>query len=436
MVRKLLTSIVGLLAGTALASAQQSGFYPAAPGPVMSLPSDVLFPDASIPTQTPGYCERPARYPVDENGNRAVNWLYSQTELLSGFISKGDAAPIATTGTPFSRGILGETGTEALGNANKFGTANGVRQTVGIWLTPSRKFGFEVSGYAFERRTSNVSIQSNGAGSPLIARPFFDLSTGNQDSRVIAFPGFFVGRLSAIATNRNFGAESNFIFNFIERENFSLDFVNGFRFLTVQESLTIRDVSRAINGPTGDGLNVFEGIIYSPPATVSVVDQVKTANRFYGYSLGLRGSGEINRINYSITGKIALGGVRQRQESFGETAFFQDGTNLTAVNPAGMIFYPGNNGLVNRTKFAIVPELNLKLGYRISNRISTYIGYDAIFLSDAVRPYDSIGRPLNSNILPTSLNFGIPFGPASPGRQIQSSDFMIHTFSSGIMVAF
>ena len=91
----------------AMATAQppaETGYYPAAQGPVMSLPSSALFPDPVGPTGGPGgpagpgvgYGEKPPRYPLDENGNRAINWFYSQTDLLFGWTEESSARPLGT----------------------------------------------------------------------------------------------------------------------------------------------------------------------------------------------------------------------------------------------------------------------------------------------------------------------------------------------------
>jgi hypothetical protein len=410
-----------------------AGFYPAAPGPVLSLPSNVLFPDpVPPPTGMPGsgFAEKPPRYPVDESGNRAINWFYSQSELLYGWVNKGDSRPLGTRGNALGRGVLGEPGTSSLGATDDFDSAYGFRQMIGIWLVPSRKFGFETGGYVLERQTAGFTATSDG--SAILARPFYDASTDSENARLIAFPDGFRGTVSALGTTRNYGLEANFIFNAMERDAFSLDFLTGFRFLALEENLTVRDRTQAFNA----GLVAYNGVLAGNPAAVAVTDRAATANRFYGMALGLRASGEYTRISYSLTTKISLGGVRQRQFTEGRTDFFPDGVTLGNSTPTGMLYYTNNSGLQNRTKFAVVPELGLKLGYRITNRISSYIGYDVIYLNDAIRPSDTVSRSINPTLLPTSPTFGVPFGPNVPTAGIRTSDFLLQTFSSGVMVVF
>jgi hypothetical protein len=433
MVRRTFAAFAFCIATTSLGFAQKPGFYPAAPGPVMSVPSEALFPEAPPAGVPSGYAERAPRYPIDENGNRAVNWFYSQTELLYGWANKtGSGQNLSTTGTTFSRGVLGETGTAGLGYPSDFGTANGVRQMIGVWLVPSRTLGFEIGGFALERRIDTNSHASNGT--QVISRPFFDLTTGSENARIIAFPNAFTGRIDETSTQRTFGAEANFIVNFMERDSFSLDFVNGFRFMALQESLTIRDYSQAV----GQGSIAFNGNFFSNPAAISVTDSVSTANRFYGYSLGLRGSGEYNRFSYAVTAKIGLGAVHQNQSARGSTSFFANGGSvLTERASNGMLFFASNSGHTSETKFAVLSEIGLKVGYRITHHISTYVGYDAMYLNETVRPGDTINRNINPNLLPSSPNFGIPFGSqAAPVRSTRTSDFLLHTFSSGVMVVF
>jgi hypothetical protein len=412
------------------------GFFPAAQGPVMGVPSSLVFPDPSphMPGPSAPYSEKPPRYPVDENGNRAINWFYSQSELLWGWTNGGEnVRPIATRGNTLGLGILGEPGTSSLGDIDDFGRANGFRQTIGIWLTPSRKFGFEVGGTVLERRADGFTVASDGSpGSAILSRPFFDATTDAENARLIAYPGAFTGRIDAQSRQRTYGLESTFIFNAIERDGFSLDLLSGFRFLALEEGLTVTDRSKAI----GVGLISYNGMLSGPPGAVVIRDRAATANRFYGYSIGLRASGEFSRVSYAVQTKIALGAVRQRQFTEGSTSFLPDGSTVGNVTPTGMLYFPANSGLQNRTKFAVVPELGLKLGYRLTHRISTYMGYDVTFLSDAVRPTDTLSPSINPTRMPSSPTFGVPFGPNVPTGGMRTSDFLLQTFSSGVMVVF
>ena len=420
---------------TAYAVAQPpagTGYYPAAPGPVMALPSSVLFPDPAQQTMPMGPTEPAVRYPVDEFGNRAVNWFYSQTDLLFGWTRDKGGRALGTTGNTFGRGVLGEVGTASLGSATDFDSAFGVRQTIGYWINPSRTFGFEVGGFAFERQTTGFSVASSPDGNPVLARPFFDATTNSENARNVAFPGAFSGRIAALSSQRIYGADAGFVVSSFERDTWTVDFLAGFKFVSLIESLTTSDFSTALP----NGLLTYNGGFFNAPAAVGTQDFVSTQNRFYGATLGLRLSGDYERLSYSLSGRCGLGGVRQSQTSSGTTTLFGDGVNASSTSAGGMLIFPANSGRIVRTQFAALPELNVKLGYRITRRMSVSIGYDLLYLSNAVRPGDAITQAINPSLLPSGTNFGIPFGPVTPTGGINSSNFLLQAVSGGFVVVF
>lgn len=432
---------MGITLLTAAAATAQppasTGYYPAAPGPVMALPSNVLFPEPVGPTGGPagpgmGYGEKPPRYPLDENGNRAINWFYSQTDLLFGWTEETGGRSLGTTGTIFGRGVIGEPGTSSFGSADDFDTAVGVRQTVGWWFTPQRNFGLEASGFVFERKTSGFRVASDAAGNPVLARPFVDASTGQENARNIAFPDAFTGNMTALSSMRVYGADIGFVIGMSERESFNVDFLGGFRFLSLIENLDTADYSQALGG----GLVAFNGVLAGPPAAVGTNDHVSTQNRFYGPSFGLRAAGAWNRVTYQVSARCGLGWVTQSQTTAGTTTFYADGITPTATTSGGMLIFPQNSGRITRTQFAAVPEFGFKLGYQVTRRMGVYMGYDLVYLSNAVRPSDVVKQPINPTLLPTGQNFGIPFGPISPVGGFSSSDFLLNSISGGIQIVF
>jgi hypothetical protein len=427
---------VGLtLVGAAVATAQPpagTGYYPAAPGPVMALPSNQLFPDALAQPAPPAPAGPAPRYPLDENGNRAINWFYGHTELLWGWTRDRGGRPIATTGDALGRGVLGEPGTASLGTANNFDEAFGVRTTAGYWLTPARRVGFEASGFVFERQTTGFATASDAAGNPILARPFFDAGTNQENARNLAIPDAFAGRVGANSSLRVYGADGGWVFNAICRDNWTVDVTAGFKFLALIENLNVSDFSQALP----NGLIGFNGGFFAAPSAVGTTDHVSTQNRFYGPTLGLRLNADYERVTFSAGGRLGFGWVRQSQTSAGSTTFYADGVNPTATALGGSLIVASNTGRLTRTECATVSELNVKLGYRVTRRVGVFVGYDFLFLSDAVRPADAVQAGINPNQMPTAPNFGIPFGPVAPAHAITSSDFLLHAFNGGILVTF
>ena len=104
----------------------------------------------------------------------------------------------------------------------------------------------------------------------------------------------------------------------------------------------------------------------------------------------------------------------------------------------GHFALPTNIGSRSRTVFAVVPEVQLQLGYRFTPSTSVYVSYSFLYAGDVVRPGDQIDR----NIKPTqSVSYtGEPparlTGPASPSARFNQSDFWAQSVGLGIEVRF
>jgi hypothetical protein len=119
----------------------------------------------------------------------------------------------------------------------------------------------------------------------------------------------------------------------------------------------------------------------------------------------------------------------------GTTTFLADGVNVTTGAAGGMFVQAGNFGRSIQNKFAALPELNVKLGFQLTRRVSIYGGYDLMYLSEATRPQDTINRSINPTLLPSGPNFGVPFGPAAP-QGFATTDFLLQAVHGGLMIVF
>ena len=63
-----------------------------------------------------------------------------------------------------------------------------------------------------------------------------------------------------------------------------------------------------------------------------------------------------------------------------------------------------NSGSFNRDRFAVVPETDLVLGFRVTPHIKLLIGYSFLYWSNVVRPGDQIDTVIDPRQLPFSGN--------------------------------
>src|SRR5262249_49431111 len=117
-----------------------------------------------------------------------------------------------------------------------------------------------------------------------------------------------------------------------------------------------------------------------------------------------------------------------------------DFTNFTTVQTfrGGYLAQPTNIGRFSRDTFAVVPELNLSVGWQPRDWLTLTVGYNFLYLSDVLRPGDQIDRPINPTQGPAFV--GDPsqplVGPARPRFTPQSTDVFFHGVSAGLEVRF
>ena len=61
-----------------------------------------------------------------------------------------------------------------------------------------------------------------------------------------------------------------------------------------------------------------------------------------------------------------------------------------------------NIGHYTQDNFAVVPELDLKLGFQFTRHTRLVVGYDVLYWSNVARAGEQIDRTVNSTLLPNS----------------------------------
>ena len=72
----------------------------------------------------------------------------------------------------------------------------------------------------------------------------------------------------------------------------------------------------------------------------------------------------------------------------------------------GLLALPGANiGRYTQSKFAVVPEAGVKIGYHLTPNLRLAVGYNFLYLSSVLRPGDQIDTGLDVTRIP---NFPLP----------------------------
>jgi hypothetical protein len=81
--------------------------------------------------------------------------------------------------------------------------------------------------------------------------------------------------------------------------------------------------------------------------------------------------------------------------------------------------------------FTVVPEVQLKIGYRVWRNLRLTAGYDFLYWSSVIRPGSQINPVVNLS-QSTLLGSGTLSGPAQPVAPLSRTDF----FANGLSVGF
>ena len=197
--------------------------------------------------------------------------------------------------------------------------------------------------------------------------------------------------------------------------NYRLDFVYGYRYLGVDESLTINN-SLEFTDPTG---NTFGN-------TLKQVDVFDLENEFHGGELGMMGHSVDGRWTLDFLGTVALGSMRQRAMIRGNTVSTTQGENPVTVN-GGLLTQTSNIGTFEDDPFTVVPEFTATLGYFITPRLDLSVGYTFLYVNHVSRPGQVIDTAVNLTQQTGNLE-----GPARPAFEFADSDYWLQGLNFGL----
>lgn len=295
----------------------------------------------------------------------------------------------------------------------------------GTYRVDSR-MGLELSGFYFPTRSTSRSVSSTGLpGSIDLYLPYFDVTENRENVTEISYWPEYRGAAMVTLSNNFGGGEFNLTWSMPPQDAWRVDLLAGVRYLQLKESYTITTSSP-----------------YNPPNPVDIwntTDAFDARNRFFGVQLGGRATWDQGPWVGSFVGKVALGSMQERVNISGflETNDYNN-YGPTQIFPGGYFALPTNSGDHSRSTFAIVPEVALNLGYRLTPQATVYVTGSFLYLSNVARPGEQINRNINTsqsvawgNDPPATL-----VGQAQPGFSFVTTDFWATTVSVGFAYRF
>ncbi|WP_145385393.1 BBP7 family outer membrane beta-barrel protein [Stieleria neptunia] len=358
--------------------------------------------------------------------NRIDSRLFLRAESLLWDVSGMDAPPLVTT-SPDGTGqdiaaTLGQAGTSVAfgGKTLNDGSTGGFLIGGGLWISPERNFAIETEYFQLSEFDDGYNGSSDGA--VILGRPYFDVTQGGEAAELIAYPGLVSGDVGV-------RTESN-LRSFLIDGRVSLcpthgaccqqcglrdrtDWIIGYRNIRLRDSLSIVENRRRE--------------LSNDPRMFASSDQFQTTNQFNGLQLGIVHRMLLQRAWLETSMRVALGNTEQTLRVAGSTTIEDQGTSATY--DAGLLAQHTNSGTRSRDEFALVPELGVRLGIRLTDRLHANIGYSVLYLPNVIRASEQIDRDLNPGLVPPGTD---PLAGALRPRVLWvQSDYLAHGLHLG-----
>jgi hypothetical protein len=330
--------------------------------------------------------------------------------------------PLASTGIIDPSGNAGILARQDL-LAGSFGQTlhGGARFGLGHWFTDEQRRGVD-SRFFFLFRNGET-FTANSMQYPTLFLPFNNVNTPlGPTGNVVAAPGIAQGGIAVTLENSVWGAEVNYRRFLAGNPCARLDGLIGYRYMNFTETLSITETS-----------SLMSTAPFSAPGGI-INDQFRAVNNFHGGQFGL--AGEVRRGRWYVDGRatVALGTVLQTAEiAGGQARLLPNGT--TGLYGGGLYALNGANaGTYNQSKFAVMPEASLNLGYHLTPNLRVFVGYNFLYLSSVLRPADMIDQNIDATRIP---NFAVPGNPAQlpfprPVPQLTTTDFFAQGINFGV----
>lgn len=365
----------------------------------------------------------------------ASRWI--SFESLLWWTSGTDIPVIATTspnGTPgMNAGVLapGGNGQVLFGGDEIFGFhQGGFRLRAGRWRhdCDCDTGGFVAEFLMLAPRSESFTAQSGG--NPILARPFFNAATGQQDSQLLAYPGLASGAL-------NFSADTNMYSAAVHY--WEELYRTGCRCNSCGECGDTGGCGESCGGnacmlgikigPRFSHLNDEIGITESltsaqTGSTFQLVDFFDTENSFLGGEIALLARRQQGQLSIDLGLQLAIGGTRQELDVSGYNSVTTAAGAVTTA-PGGFFAQDSNSGSWDRTRFSLIPGLEAGLGWDFRNGWRFSAAYSLMYWTNVLRASEQIDTAVDPNF------FGPGAGAGRPAPLLNESDYLAHGISIG-----
>ncbi len=280
---------------------------------------------------------------------------------------------------------------------------SGQRQTIGGWINQKRGIGIEFTVLSTSQQTQSQFFPSNNTFA--LGRPYFDVNANQPSMLLLSLPGQASANAQIQWSGYLRDLQLDLLKSGIVDEFWRVDWLAGIRYTEFNENLSINT-------------NVYEN---ATATLLGANDTFQTSNQFLGGQLGSRLTIQSNRWSVKLTGKLAYGIVHQNVMINGLTIASSNGS-IIGTAPGNLLTQTSNIGNIWRDIDALIPEVNLRISYRVWRKLYLSLGYEFMAISSVVRPGAQIDTGVNPQLIPFTGQTSIT-GPNRPGMILQGSSF-------------
>lgn len=340
---------------------------------------------------------------------------YFRAEYVAMWATGTRLPPLVTTspdGTPREdAGVLDVPATSVLlGDERRQDQGrNGGRMTLGHWFDLEQKFALEVQYWVLGEANAEDSIAASTQGT-ILARPFFNAKTGQEDSQLISFPQLVSGTVSAEYRSEVHSVDILGRYNWLEGPQGYVNLLAGYRFFRFREALEIDE-------------RLLEQL--------RVTDKFIAENDFHGLDLGATFGVGYRCCLLDVTTKIALGSAHHQLKIRGRTSV------ADIAQSGGWLAASSNLGSHDAYAFAAIPEFEAKFTYVVVDSIRLSVGYNVLCITNAIRVGESMDTTVNPDqlaSLPLARNAGPPSDALRPAPRLDETSIWMQGIIFGVEV--
>jgi Putative beta barrel porin-7 (BBP7) len=292
-----------------------------------------------------------------------------------------------------------------------FKLSSGIRLGGTLWLDPEQIFSVDVNGFVFGPESELLSARSDGTTSSSLARPFFLQGTGQPVTFPVSIPNQIAGGLQTSTSTRLAGSDAALTMRIIETSSLRFEVLGGFRYASLREDISVTQVSQVLTTDPNTIVSAGSFGSLSSGSTLSISDDVRVSNNFYGGQVGFRSTWRADSFYIAFTGKAGVGDNTEFVHISGDTVALPgnpvvqgqpsllNAGGLTGLRVGqGLYSGPNNSGVFSRSRASFLGEANLVLGFDLTSRLHLFAGYSFFYWSRVLRA----GNQLDQTISPSS----------------------------------